>query len=773
MKRPTVGIRIDSSRVAVVPLRSRRREPRRSPRGKAADLLGALAAFALGATTVFCGTVGLVGLLGAIAGVSFNVVATSAGFLACLPLCLAATVSPRKTVWGLLATLVLCAAGLWYTWEPVAQQLGPIAEALFSSGHTPIADATETVFAVSALTACSLCCLALVANLGWTCALLCVPALLACPQIGCRPSALVVLPLLVYHAGALAFGRGNRRFQKALPSSVSFALALAALSFWGAYALVGNLAGPIAALPKAIDDRIVETVETVGGLLEERAVRGNAGDQSAGTDPSGQTEGSDVAVPGESGKVSRGSFDAATLGTVAEAHLSQQPNATLYLAGFHGSTYRGGVWEAESNSGKDGDPFAAQWNRVAQDLGLSHPVLTILSGSSASKPEELLPYARLNGIGPSIDGSAPGWAIVDFGSFGDLGAHGVTLTAASTEDVPSDWTQVPLDETPRLARLVADNPQPDLPSIVAFVRDTLAENAVYTTDPEDFPEDTDIAEHLVFDGHEGYCQHFATAATLMLRLYGIPARYVTGFALPVDAFALQEGGAWTAQIGGDTAHAWVEVYSVELGWVPVEVTPPNSKPEETVPGQKDVDKPSSYNAGPHTRDETAGSNVEEKTGERPRKDDGATGGSDDERSDQRRPAELAAFVAATAAALGLAAAWCALACRRRRAAARRARATADELMGELVVVLNFAGLLDRCTGSEDDLAQRLLDALPSLGQDPSRRIVEEAQRSAFGPEGPVPASAELHRAYQMACRRAREQLGPFGRLSLRYLHTRD
>lgn len=64
---------------------------------------------------------------------------------------------------------------------------------------------------------------------------------------------------------------------------------------------------------------------------------------------------------------------------------------------------------------------------------------------------------------------------------------------------------------------------------------------------------------------EGVCKHYATAATLLFRALGIPARYTVGVMSEVSA------GMWT-DITAERAHAWVEVYLDGTGWIMVEVT---------------------------------------------------------------------------------------------------------------------------------------------------------------------------------------------------------
>lgn len=77
--------------------------------------------------------------------------------------------------------------------------------------------------------------------------------------------------------------------------------------------------------------------------------------------------------------------------------------------------------------------------------------------------------------------------------------------------------------------------------------------------------ESDQVVSFLRDYKEGVCRHFASAATMLYRALGIPARYTIGYAGDVSA------GQWT-DIYGANAHAWVEVYIDGLGWVQVEVT---------------------------------------------------------------------------------------------------------------------------------------------------------------------------------------------------------
>ena len=84
----------------------------------------------------------------------------------------------------------------------------------------------------------------------------------------------------------------------------------------------------------------------------------------------------------------------------------------------------------------------------------------------------------------------------------------------------------------------------------------------------DYNTEIDGAAHPIIaflTQQEGVCRHFSSAATALYRTLGIPARYTIGFA------GFTESEEWT-EITAKQAHAWVEVYIDEIGWLPIEVT---------------------------------------------------------------------------------------------------------------------------------------------------------------------------------------------------------
>ena len=85
-------------------------------------------------------------------------------------------------------------------------------------------------------------------------------------------------------------------------------------------------------------------------------------------------------------------------------------------------------------------------------------------------------------------------------------------------------------------------------------------------------DENNIAVAFLDKYKEGICQHYASAATLLYRAMGIPARYTVGF------LAETQAGTWV-DVKGTSAHAWVEVYISNMGWVQIEVTGGYEGPE--------------------------------------------------------------------------------------------------------------------------------------------------------------------------------------------------
>jgi len=87
----------------------------------------------------------------------------------------------------------------------------------------------------------------------------------------------------------------------------------------------------------------------------------------------------------------------------------------------------------------------------------------------------------------------------------------------------------------------------------------------YTLAPP--PLGRDAMDDFLFNTRQGFCEHYASAFTVLMRAAGIPARVVTGYL----------GGYWSEAghyllVRQSDAHAWSEVWLAGRGWVRVDPT---------------------------------------------------------------------------------------------------------------------------------------------------------------------------------------------------------
>ena len=133
------------------------------------------------------------------------------------------------------------------------------------------------------------------------------------------------------------------------------------------------------------------------------------------------------------------------------------------------------------------------------------------------------------------------------------------------------WDQTALpdetyDKASRILETLGIHNQMSVLEAAELIRNYVSHSATYDLNTASMPEEyEDFALWFLEESDTGYCVHFATAATVLLRAAGIPARYVEGYMANVSSFA--------TIVRENQAHAWVEYYLPELGWVIMEATP--------------------------------------------------------------------------------------------------------------------------------------------------------------------------------------------------------
>ena len=128
-----------------------------------------------------------------------------------------------------------------------------------------------------------------------------------------------------------------------------------------------------------------------------------------------------------------------------------------------------------------------------------------------------------------------------------------------------DTSSVTGERVKQLARELYSNSSSNneyINSVLSFYRNN---NFIYSLQPPLLGEHP--LETFMLDTRKGYCEHYASSFTMMMRLAGIPARVVIGY----------QGGEWNEQGGymivrQSDAHAWSEVWNEKRGWIRVDPT---------------------------------------------------------------------------------------------------------------------------------------------------------------------------------------------------------
>ncbi|MDR0904274.1 MAG: transglutaminase domain-containing protein [Ruminococcus sp.] len=152
---------------------------------------------------------------------------------------------------------------------------------------------------------------------------------------------------------------------------------------------------------------------------------------------------------------------------------------------------------------------------------------------------------------------------------------------ANYMDVPSDFVRDnPVLNDEYMEYITSENIQTGKSTLtneqvfvrkINFIHAWLRDNCEYNIDVGEMPADKDFALYFLNEKREGFCQHFASSATLLCRAAGIPARYVTGFIISPSDYAVPSADG-SVTVKDSRAHAWTEVYVNGYGWMPLDFT---------------------------------------------------------------------------------------------------------------------------------------------------------------------------------------------------------
>jgi len=311
-------------------------------------------------------------------------------------------------------------------------------------------------------------------------------------------------------------------------------------------------------------------------------------------------------------------------------------------------------------------------------------------------------------------------------------------------------------------------------AVIDYIIDDLGCKYTLTPELEGVDPSLDGVENFLSNTHEGYCVQFASAVCLILREYGIPARYVEGYiANGFKNGAGAEVATFYTVVMDYEAHAWVEVFFDGIGWVQYECTP--AYYEGMYGGQStDTSKPDndSTERPPSIQDEIDDI-ISSQDPEEEEIDKEALA-----EEEQRRQATIAAVIVVSVALVVVGVIWVIWYLRSRASSAEYKRSSAiDTVLSEhfgqntsederrelsytmidaLHNLLDIYGLAPETGEFKDEYARRLARDLEDLlGRSPEYEPEQEEQ----DPNAPAPLPVSPHRMGQIMDAIAAEEFG--------------
>lgn len=301
---------------------------------------------------------------------------------------------------------------------------------------------------------------------------------------------------------------------------------------------------------------------------------------------------------------------------VMTVRTNYRPQSLMYLKGYGAGRFEGNRWEEIDDN--DFEQYCANYMTDAQTLGLflwnqasEMPYRSSMESQVTLEPARsirnhfYMPYGSRLGenytMSPEgyVDGRSGEsqsficnmmfYELTDDPSAYKNTAVYTNIENAAAEDYGQFVQEHYLDISEMSDRFIRDFSIGidgfDETETAQWIREILRQQAVYTLEPGDMPRGENIIDYFLYENQQGYCMHFASAAVMMFRLNGIPARYAEGYVVSPGSFERDQDGSFVSVVHDYQAHAWPEIYIENVGWVPFEVTPAYENNEIAVPDQ--------------------------------------------------------------------------------------------------------------------------------------------------------------------------------------------
>ena len=294
------------------------------------------------------------------------------------------------------------------------------------------------------------------------------------------------------------------------------------------------------------------------------------------------------ALRGHEGAESTGVSSQPTLGPTFGLRGSLQ--RVLRLQGPGGETYLRGASYDTYAQGRWGPPVNARHFRPWGERGMRGGASGASLQVTTLAPVRGMLFVPLSATGLRVSAEEAGQAQRDAGgaafrvnvpvpapyelTFGGRGAASLVGNALTPDARAADLA-VPPEIDPRVRALAqqitqgATTPAAKAAAVQAF----LFQNFRYslTTDPGH----GDPVSGFILGRKAAHCEFFASAAVILMRCAGVPARYITGY------YAHESAGAGVTVVRQQDAHAWAEAWVSPSGWATVDATPADGRPPAT------------------------------------------------------------------------------------------------------------------------------------------------------------------------------------------------
>ena len=552
----------------------------------------------IGTIALFCGVLSFLMFFGGLNAISYT--AELVYMLAFIMSCMLGYSHYRKPglsyiIFGI--TFVCMALGVIVGWNDIQLQFMSIFTAL-SEGTAAVRNVTGAMCIIAVLSVIMFYCLDLVARIHWILILLLTGCMLVSPFLKLSVSVFnvftIILYLLLFYVLNNTSKKSRRRKNIYIAGSVhnnrivleraaAFSLVVIIISF-----IISNIIMNV--IPEPVYRTVSSTQESVYRVANQITGRG-----------------ADINMDGSISSGNNYQTGVEQLSLSAD----RKPEQDIYLIGYRGLEYTGNNWSHADDTKLCNEydiTYAPSYTTINGTADAYNHLYytcnyTIKNGGFAAvskdKERRISLDVELKG---NRDVSLEPYCSSAISDKGHNGIRGYFVKYYEQSDMSPDWTvnsniqkrrvddytqvqsnykeimrkyytQYSEEINPKIASYVKDNELSTLDEKTTFILYTLMSNTQYTRSPGLIPGYSDVADEFLFATKRGYCVHYATVATLMYRMYGIPARYVTGFRVSKDSFSEDDNGQWTASATDAMQHAWTEIFIDNYGWVPVDVTP--------------------------------------------------------------------------------------------------------------------------------------------------------------------------------------------------------